>query len=254
MHILLLDIMEKEFGLNVVSVDNPNFYKVTQSIMDRRELLVLYILDVVDHYKEKIKFVEDRYSNYLICTAGPYNHPKNIVNLDLLIETQQYNQNVTVSHNTHKKFDFLFMPGKNQIWRLNLIKEFLEQETLDNSLWSLSNPPGSVVDIKERKMPVEYELPNFDLRKVVYENITINRVIVPAQYADTRCSIVCETTISDDRIYPTEKTWKPLLAGTSVRFTSQSQFPCASSRPWIPHFLKYLERRSRYHAWPSRSL
>lgn len=205
--------MQKEHGLNVVNPNDTDYYRVVQKNIDKREIFVLYILDNVEHYHDKIKFIDDQYQNYLLCTAGPYNHPRNIITLDTLVECQELNKNIKVSYNLNKKFDFLFMPGKNQIWRLELVKELLHRGILDNSLWSLCNPGGTVVGITQRKMPAEYELPNFDLQKVVYGDPAPSRIIVPSQYADTRCSIVCETTISDDRVYLTEKTWKPLLSG-----------------------------------------
>lgn len=236
----LIHIMQNEYGINVVDVDDIDYYAKVQKHIDKREIVVLYLLDVVEHYHDKIKFIDDQYQNYLICTAGPYDHPKNIVTLDPLVECQKFNRDIVVTHSLHKKFDFLLMPGKTQIWRLELVKELLSQGLLDNSLWSLSNPHGTIVNITEKKMPIEYELPNFDLQKVVYGNSTLNRILVANQYADTRCSIVCETTISNDRVYLTEKTWKPLLGGHPF---------VAQANPDYHRHLQDLGFRTFSHIW-----
>lgn len=197
----------------MVGLDDPNFYLLVQKHIDDRDILVLYILDRVDHYKEQIKFVDKQYKYYFVCTAGPYDHPKNLPCLDSLVQCQEANKDIVIKKKNTKIYDFLFMPGKNQIWRLELLNALRDSDLLTNSLWSICNPGGAVIDINTKEMPCKYELTEFDLEEVVYKNKEINRVIVPQQYSDSRCSIICETTISNDRVYLTEKTWKPLLAG-----------------------------------------
>lgn len=233
--------MQNYHGIKVISVDDYQYHKQIQKYINDREMIVIYLLDVVEHYKEKIKFIEDQYKNYFICTAGPYDHPKNLITLDPLLECQRINKDIYVDRKNEKIYDFLFMPGKNQIWRLELTKELLAQGLLDNSLWSLSNPPGTVVDIIEKKMPKDYELEGFDLSKEVYEeNSKLNRILVPKQYEDSRCSIVCETTLSNDRVYLTEKTWKPLLAGHPF---------VAQANPGYHDYLKLLGFKTFSNLW-----
>ena len=241
----MLNIMVQGYKIPVVVldllIDNQEFHTAIKEYVNKKTPVVLYMRDTIDRHLDKFEFMDDYHQNYYICTAGPYWHPKNIVNLDTLVDSQQYNKDISITKKPSRIYDFLLMPGKAQVWRLELVKALLEQNLLDNSLWSLCNPGGAIVPITERKMPEHYELENLDMNKMIYQGENhLNRVLVPSQYEDSRCSIVCETSISDDRVYLTEKTWKPLLAGHPF---------VAQANPGFFNYLKELGFKTFSNIW-----
>lgn len=232
--------MQEHVQVDVIQAHDVDFRRKVDETTEKNRILIIYTLDNIDHYLDRLKYVQDSYDRYLICTGGPYKHPKNIVSLDSLIEVQDLNKDIEVNHNKSKPFDFLLLPGKNQIWRLELVQELLQNDLLDNSLWSLINKPGTIVDIKEKLLPREYELEGFELQHMINNPGPLNRKILPTQYENTRCSVVCETTITEDRIYLTEKTWKPLIAGHP--FVTQGN-------PGLLEYLNQLGFRTYESVW-----
>ena len=138
--------------------------------------------------------------------------PRQINNLDFFIYVNKFNQNFDVSKIDHssKSKDFLYLNGKPHLFRVQLMKELLHQNLLQNSVWSAASPSQGWNEM-ERKLPVEYEWPEFRDKLVNgYDNRT--RQIYHPMYNDTVCSIVPETLADNDCHYITEKTAKPIMA------------------------------------------
>ena len=146
-------------------------------------------------------------------TFGHTNYGKRQVNnLDFLVYVNSFNKDYDpglIDHSTKKK-DFLYLNGKPHAHRVFLMKELAHNKMLDNSVWS-ANSPYHIWGILEKRLPAEYEWPEWR-DKVVDGYHGTTRKIYPLMYNDTICSIVPETLADNDCHYITEKTCKPIMA------------------------------------------
>ena len=138
--------------------------------------------------------------------------PRQVNNLDFFIYVNNFNKEFDLGKidHSHKIKDFLYLNGKPHLFRVQLLKELLHKNLLENSVWSAASPSQGWNDM-ERKLPTEYEWPEFKGKLVNgYDDRT--RQIHYPMYNDTICSIVPETLADNDCHYITEKTMKPIMA------------------------------------------
>jgi hypothetical protein len=163
------------------------------------------------------KILESHYNtNKWAISVPTFGHdnfaPRQVNNLDFLIYVNKFNIDFDANKIDHscKIKDFLYLNGKPHLFRVQLLKELLHKNLLQNSVWSAGTPSQGWNDM-ERKLPAEYEWPEFR-GKLVNGYHDRTRQIYHPMYNDTICSIVPETLTDNDCHYITEKTAKPIMA------------------------------------------
>jgi len=133
-------------------------------------------------------------------------------NLDFMIYVNGFNKNFETSKIDHsnKTKDFVYMAGKPHPHRVHMLKELLNHDLLDNSIWS-ANSPSHQWGYLESYLPNQYELQEWQGKKVVGYDDSTRRVHFPI-YNDSICTLVPETLADNDCHYISEKTCKPLMA------------------------------------------
>ena len=178
-------------------------------------ILLLWTLDNIENYIEKIDKAIGDYDRYIIVCTAKHTHPHCFASLDILQQMKERTKIPTVIHTFPKKFDFLFLPGKDQIWRLQLIKELMDSKLLDNSLWSLYKDHDAIFPAMQKLLPADYEVEESKNKR--FDPYAYSQIIVKTQYESTFFSLVTETgnnitAINNSICHITEKTFKPLLA------------------------------------------
>lgn len=196
----------------MLETDQPDIEIPITDQQTRKDPILLSCDDNIDLYIDKFKKLSTQFENYVLTTPGVFfGVDRYIPNLNILAQCNEH-QIPNIDHSGSKPFDFLFLVGKNQPWRRELVKLLLDSSVLENSLWSYTNKSENNLPVIKKLLPPEYEWEEFKGKSFDMHDVR-NQQILPKQYQDTVCSIVVETSISKDRIYITEKTWKPLLAG-----------------------------------------
>ena len=235
----MCDILSKNSDVALVNLETESFDQQIDSLSQTNKFIVLYTNDNIRNYEHRVKKLKD-YEHYAVCTPGLYSHPKHLSSLDTLVEVVDVNKGYQPKFNTAKSFDFLFLPGKNQPWRVALMELLQENQILDNSLWANLWQSDGTIFTPEKCVGLQspYDLPAEDTKHLSMTEWVF--AIYGAQYQDTTCSIVCETSIDSGRIYLTEKTWKPLIAGHPF---------VAQANPGYYNFLQRLGFRTFSHVW-----
>ena len=133
-------------------------------------------------------------------------------NLDFLIYVNGFNKNFDPSMIDHsnKTKDFVFLAGKPHPHRVHMLKEMLDHGLLKNSIWSANSATHQWGDL-ERYLPDQYELPQWQGKKVIGYDDTTRCVHFPI-YNDSICTLIPETLSDNDCHYISEKTCKPIMA------------------------------------------
>lgn len=105
------------------------------------------------------------------------------------------NIDVNIKHDA-KQFDFLFLNKIKKQHRSDLINAF-EKDFFSNSLYS---------HWPDKKLPKEYET-NYP-----YPLRGKDQDIVPAQYNDTKFSLLSESSVNNQEVFVTERLWKSVIA------------------------------------------
>lgn len=192
----------------------PVMGSIIQAKKNGRPLL-LCTMDNIENYLDKIDKAIGDYDRYVIVCPANHPHPHCFASLDILQQMKERTKIPTVIHNFPKKFDFLFLPGKDQIWRLQLIKKLLDSKLLDNSLWSFYKDHDAIFPAMQKLLPEKYEIEEY--RNQRFNPYLYGQIIMKIQYESTFFSLVTETgnniTFANNSIcHFTEKTFKPLLA------------------------------------------
>ena len=204
--------------------------RVSENIAELRQAIINKPVVFIDWEHERVldlhpgydflgfrKILGDHYhSNRWAIVLPTFGHKRwgsrQFNNLDFLMYVNKFNQDYDVSRIDHsrKSKDFLYLNGKPHPFRVHLLKELLQRDMLDNSVWSASSPMHSWL-LLEKKLPEEYEWPRWK-NKSVSGYDTITRQVRHPMHNDTICSIVPETMAENDYHYITEKTCKPIMA------------------------------------------
>lgn len=114
-------------------------------------------------------------------------------------------------HPNAKPFYLLFLTGSDQAHRCMMLNA-LEPKLLENSLWSFNKLQSDSLGPKcVKTIPAEYEWPEYADKQFAGKSILSKKPYWP-QYRDTVLSLVTETLVSDQLIYISEKTFKPILS------------------------------------------
>jgi len=134
------------------------------------------------------------------------NHFQNFDNFLQFIQLGSASEFHLITHDTKIK-DFLFLNGKAHPHRIELAREMIKHNLLDNSIWSFNDD-----NVVHRKIEQHYEWPAY--RNKIFDGYSdYSRMVYPPQYNDTRCSVIAET-LDDDQIpFISEKTAKAMMAG-----------------------------------------
>lgn len=149
-------------------------------------------------------------NNWIITTSCKNNffknHFQNFDNFLQFIQLGGTSEFHLVNHDKKIK-DFLFLNGKPHPHRIELAREMMKYNLLDNSVWSFNDD-----NVVHRKIEEQYEWPNY--RNKIFDGYSdFSRMVYPPQYNDTRCSVIAET-LDDDHIpFVSEKTAKAMMAG-----------------------------------------
>lgn len=172
--------------------------------------IMIHTDDNIDRYADNIKLVMADYDRFVVICPAQHPDPRFFMSLDILVQIKTNTKIDKIEHKHDKKYDFLFLPGKDQIWRLDLIKKLLDDHLLDNSLWSFYRDHEDWFPKIKKLLPAQYEFEKFRGRRYDDHILLTNQQIIPEQYSDTFFSIITETGF--DTCHFTEKTWKPILA------------------------------------------
>jgi len=104
----------------------------------------------------------------------------------------------------HKVHEFLYLNKATREHRTKLYKQLLQENILENSIYTFVNMEPS------RRLPKKYELPGIEPEH--YPRWGKDQDIYALPYIDTVCSIVSETNDNDHDVFMTEKIWKPIMA------------------------------------------
>jgi hypothetical protein len=116
-----------------------------------------------------------------------------------------------VDHPNSKPFSLLFLTGSDQTHRCLMLNS-LNAELLENSLWSFNKLQSDSLGPRcVKTIPAEYEWPEYADKQFAGKSMLSKKPYWP-QYRDTVLSLVTETLVSDQLIYTSEKTFKPILS------------------------------------------
>ena len=115
----------------------------------------------------------------------------------------------------NKPYTFLFLNNRLRSHRTDLIQQIHATGLLDSALWSnlCMGADGQFVGttLPKNKLPEKYD-PQESKDLIDWTTWTAGPVIKP-QYQDTYFSVYAESSAMHRYAFPTEKTWKPIIAG-----------------------------------------
>jgi len=132
----------------------------------------------------------------------------------------------------NKPFKFLYLNGRDRphrahLWQLLEQKNLLKSSLCSYLKFSIPGRESEHSEIKPTLLPREYDSPYLGIDSLpkmkgdernwkvfkhdFWRRQWVDNHIVPAQYIDSYFTVVTESTV--ERMFPTEKTFKPLLAG-----------------------------------------
>lgn len=197
------------------NITEPCAMKLIVNAKKNGSPLLIWTMDNIENYIEKIDEAIGDYDRYVIVCPAKHTHPNCFASLDILQQMKERIKIPTIIHTFPKKFDFLFLPGKDQIWRLQLIKKLTDSNLLDNSLWSFYKEHDAIFPAIRKVLPPDYEVE--ENKNKHFDPYTYGQIIIKTQYESTFFSLVTETgnnitAINNTICHFTEKTFKPLLA------------------------------------------
>ena len=111
----------------------------------------------------------------------------------------------------NKPYTFLFLNNRIRRHRTKLIQDMLNLDLLDSALWSNVCMDKTTGRLPTPTLPKEYD-PQTGKDLIDWDTWAAGPVI-KKQYQHTYFSVFAESSVTHRYAFPTEKTWKPIIAG-----------------------------------------
>ena len=110
-----------------------------------------------------------------------------------------------------KPYTFLYLNNRIRSHRTHLLMEIKRLGLLDSALWCNVHNDELGHTLPKNKLPEAYD-PQTG-KALTDWNTWAAGPVIKKQYQDTSFSLVCESAVMHRYAFPTEKTWKPIIAG-----------------------------------------
>ena len=111
----------------------------------------------------------------------------------------------------NKPYTFLFLNNRIRRHRTKLIQDMLSLDLLDSALWSNVCMDKTTGHLPTPTLPKEYD-PQTG-KDLIDWNTWAAGPVIKKQYQHTYFSVFAESSVMHRYAFPTEKTWKPIIAG-----------------------------------------
>ena len=111
----------------------------------------------------------------------------------------------------NKPYTFLFLNNRVRKHRTNLLVQLEKSGVLESALWCNVHNDELGHTLPKKKLPDEYD-PQTG-KDLIDWNIWAAGPVFKKQYQDTSFSVFAESAATHRYAFPTEKTWKPIIAG-----------------------------------------
>ena len=195
-----------------------------KSWKDQNRPVLIESDDNIEH-RRHIDIIKKHYEKFAFTTPGRSKDDRQIPNVDCLTRFSCDPTQPSIDHRQDKKYKFVFLVGKAQSHRLDLLTTLAEKKLLDDMLVSFRNKRKAYQHLFPRPLvlPDHYEWPDI-IRLGGYDSETTAGSALdqawqkqfgkvhPMLYRDTAISIVSEGIIEPGIDFVSEKTWIPLVA------------------------------------------
>lgn len=240
----IIDIAEKTYpGLITCALsDIADEEQLQDQIKSWKKLnrpVLLYSDDNPTH-RRYITTIKHYYEKFAFTTPGKNKDERQIPNVDCLTRFSCVPTQPKIDHARDKKYQFLFLVGKPQPYRLDLLTALSRKKLLDDMLISFRNRAKAYQHLCPQPLilPEQYEWPDinklggYDCEAVVGSKLDQAwqnhfGIVHPLLYRDTAISIVSEGSVEPGINIVSEKTWIPLVAEHLIVFqasTGHKQF------------------------------
>jgi len=176
-------------------------------------------------HRRYINIIKKHYEKFAFTTPGKSNDKKQIPNVDCLTKFSCDPSQPSIDHRQDKKYKFVFLVGKPQAHRLDMLTTLAERKLLDDMLISFRNKGKAYQHLfpEPLVLPDHYEWPDIINLGGYDSEVMVDSAldqawqkqfgkVHPLLYRDTAISLVSEGTIEPEINFISEKTWIPLVA------------------------------------------
>ena len=199
----------ESFCVNLVSKEEleRNLTRFEQEIRNRSKVAVIHRENLRFHTNFDRQFIDLVKNNMDRCTIFAEGKDKTFPfhfqqHNDFCMEIQQRNENLPKINHDSKNKDLLVLVGRNDVNRINLVRELENFQLLDNSYVSV-NSPGDPFNCVYR-LEEDHEHLDEDFYKWC-------QVPFIPHYAKSKLSVVMETNMVDKSYQLSEAIYKPIM-------------------------------------------
>ena len=235
----IIDIAEQTYpDLITCNLDLITDEELLQEHIDgwkRSNRPVLLESDDIPTHRRYITTIEQQYEKFAFTTPGKNKDERQIPNVDFLTRFSCHPTQPKIDHQQDKKYQFLFLVGKPQPYRLDLLSALARNKLLDDILISFRNRAKVYEHLFPQPLilPEHYEWPDlnklggYDWEAEIDSNLDEAMLknfgrVHPLLYKDTAISIVSEGSVEPGINLVSEKTWIPLVAEHLIVFQAST--------------------------------